>query len=253
MKEDNQDVFLVVDIFIHIQEKLKDWGDQHWNVQPFVSKSYGMSVLVNQAETLQGLVSGEILFSVQRGQLSDEKDWPLQMKSLDVFNPVTPDTILCKFCQSFIDTVAYIFSCAGENQQSMENSERLGSVCTESEGTRNDSSPFFLVTLHCSMQAIILITVVMPENILHVPILKFSYAEKIGRGVKVKRLNSQQPLQMHCCPLARSLQLRIKLQCLNEPKASFQEIVSRYSREVTGPPSGLQSLKDKHSEAARGR
>lgn len=31
-----------------------------------------------------------------------------------------------------------------------------------------------------SMQAIILITVVMPENILHVPILKFSYAEKIG-------------------------------------------------------------------------
>lgn len=57
------------------------------------------------------------------------------MKSLDVFNPVTPDTILCKFCQSFIDTVAYIFSCAGENQQSMENSERLGSVCTESEGT----------------------------------------------------------------------------------------------------------------------
>lgn len=66
MKEDNQDVFLVVDIFIHIQGKLKDWGDQHWNVQPFVSKSYGMSVLVNQAETLQGLVSGEILFSVQR-------------------------------------------------------------------------------------------------------------------------------------------------------------------------------------------
>lgn len=66
-----------------------------------------------------------------RGQLSDEKNWLLQMKSLDLFNPVTPGTTLCKFCQSFIDTVAYIFSCTGENQQSMENSEHSGS---ESEG-----------------------------------------------------------------------------------------------------------------------
>lgn len=57
------------------------------------------------------------------------------MKSLDLFNPVTSDTILCKFYQTFIDTVAYIFSCAGENQQSMENSEHLVSVYTESEGT----------------------------------------------------------------------------------------------------------------------
>ena len=31
-----------------------------------------------------------------------------------------------------------------------------------------------------SVQAVILITVVLPENILHFPILKFSYAEKIG-------------------------------------------------------------------------
>lgn len=31
-----------------------------------------------------------------------------------------------------------------------------------------------------SMQAVILITVVMPENILHIPIQKFSYAEKNG-------------------------------------------------------------------------
>lgn len=66
MEEDNQAVFLVVDIFIHIQEKLKDWADQHWNVQLFVSQSYGTSVLVNQAETMQGLVSGGVLFSVQR-------------------------------------------------------------------------------------------------------------------------------------------------------------------------------------------
>lgn len=30
------------------------------------------------------------------------------------------------------------------------------------------------------MQAVILITVVRPGNILYIPILKFSYAEKIG-------------------------------------------------------------------------
>lgn len=64
MKEDYQAVFLAVDIFI--KEKLKDSGDQHWNVQLFVSQSYGMSVLVNQAETMRGLVSGEVLSAVQR-------------------------------------------------------------------------------------------------------------------------------------------------------------------------------------------
>jgi len=57
------------------------------------------------------------------------------MKSLDLFNTVTSDTIFCKFYQIFIDTMAYMFSCARENQQSVENSEHLVSVCTESEGT----------------------------------------------------------------------------------------------------------------------
>ena len=66
MREDYQVVFLVVDVFICIQEKLKDLGNQHRNVQLFVSQSYGMSVLVNQAETMRGLVSGEVLFSAQR-------------------------------------------------------------------------------------------------------------------------------------------------------------------------------------------
>lgn len=53
---DCQAVFLVVDIFTRIQEKLKDMGDQHENVQLFVSQSYSMSVLVNQAQTTPGLV-----------------------------------------------------------------------------------------------------------------------------------------------------------------------------------------------------
>lgn len=64
MKEDYQAVFLAVDILI--KEKLKDLGDQHWNVQLFVSQSYDMSVLVNQAEAVRGLVSGEVLSTVQR-------------------------------------------------------------------------------------------------------------------------------------------------------------------------------------------
>lgn len=63
---DYQAVFLVVAILIHIQEKPKGLGDQHKNVQLFVSQSYSMSVLVNQAETMHGLLSGEVLFSVQR-------------------------------------------------------------------------------------------------------------------------------------------------------------------------------------------
>lgn len=69
-----------------------------------------------------------------RGQLSGEKDWLLQIKSLD-FNPATSDTILCKFYQTFTDTVAYILSCARERQLSLENSEHLFSVCTVSEST----------------------------------------------------------------------------------------------------------------------
>lgn len=36
---DYQAVFLVVAIFIHIQEKPKGLGDQHKNVQLFVSQS----------------------------------------------------------------------------------------------------------------------------------------------------------------------------------------------------------------------
>lgn len=63
---DYQAVFLVVAIFIHIQEKPKGLGNQHKNVQHFVSQSYCTSVLVNQAETMQGLLSGGVLFSVQR-------------------------------------------------------------------------------------------------------------------------------------------------------------------------------------------
>lgn len=63
---DHQHVFLVVDTFTHIQEKLEELGDQHKNVQLFVSQSYSMSVLVNQTETMQGLLSGGVLFSVQR-------------------------------------------------------------------------------------------------------------------------------------------------------------------------------------------
>lgn len=53
-------------IYICIQGKQKDMGDQHWNVQLFVSQSLSMSVLVNQGETVQGLVNGEVLFLVQR-------------------------------------------------------------------------------------------------------------------------------------------------------------------------------------------
>lgn len=59
---DYQAVFLVVDIFTRIQEKLKHLGDQHKNMQLFVSQSYSMSVLVSQAETMQGLLSGAVLF-----------------------------------------------------------------------------------------------------------------------------------------------------------------------------------------------
>lgn len=61
-----QAVFLVVDIFRCIQEKLKILGDQHKNVQLFVSQSYSMSVLFNQDETMQRLLSGAVFFSVQR-------------------------------------------------------------------------------------------------------------------------------------------------------------------------------------------
>jgi len=60
MEEDYQAVFLVVDLFIRIQEKLKDLGEQHWNVKLFASQSYDMSVLVNQAGIVPGLVSGEV-------------------------------------------------------------------------------------------------------------------------------------------------------------------------------------------------
>lgn len=52
-----QVVFLMVDIFIRIQEKLKDLGDQHKNVQLCVSQSYSMSELVNQDKTVKGLLS----------------------------------------------------------------------------------------------------------------------------------------------------------------------------------------------------
>lgn len=70
-----------------------------------------------------------------QGQLSGKKDWVLQIILLELFNAVTSVAALCKFYQAFIDTAEYIFSYTDENQHSVENSEHLVSVCTESEGT----------------------------------------------------------------------------------------------------------------------
>lgn len=103
----------------------------HWAHEEFNCLCYQKAIL-HELYVHMGTVICYMVLCI--GQLSGEKGWLQQMKSLELFNPVTAGTLQV-LSKIHSDTVLYVFSCAGENQKSVEDSELLFSSCTQSERT----------------------------------------------------------------------------------------------------------------------